>query len=102
MHQTGTQSPLHLFLYPQLHTQVPFQDLSFYYIRIERTRNIRIFPDVTEELGHEGKAEAADLAIGLSLGVKVGATLSTSHVQARQGILECLLEAEEFQDREVD
>ena len=36
--------------------------------------------DVAGELAHEGVAEAADLVVRLALGVKVGTTLSTTHV----------------------
>lgn len=47
-------------------------------------------------------AEAADLALALALGVKVGTTLTTTEVETGQGILEDLLETKELQDREVD
>lgn len=57
---------------------------------------------MSEELGHERNAEAPDLAVGFALGVEVGATLASSHAQASQSILECLLEAEELKDRKVD
>jgi hypothetical protein len=58
--------------------------------------------DVLAELPHEGNAELADLVVGLALGVEVGTTLATAHVEAGQSILEDLLETEELQDREVD
>lgn len=64
--------------------------------------NIGVLPNVSEELAHEGDAEATDFAVRLALGVKVRASLSTSHVQAGEGVLEGLLETQEFEDREVD
>jgi hypothetical protein len=57
---------------------------------------------VAEELCHEGHAEAADFVIGFTLWVEIGAALSAANVQASQTIFECLFEAEEFQDGEVD
>ena len=54
------------------------------------------------QLAHEAVAEAADLAVGLALGVEVGATLATAHVEAGQGVLEDLLEAQELEHGEVD
>jgi hypothetical protein len=38
--------------------------------------------------------ESPDLVVRLALGVKVGSTLSTSHHQTSQGVLEDLLETE--------
>jgi hypothetical protein len=58
--------------------------------------------NVLVKFTHEGNAEAADLAVGLALGVEVGATLATAHVEAGQGVLEDLLEAQELEDAEVD
>jgi len=57
---------------------------------------------VLVQLAHEAVAEAADLAVGLALGVEVGATLATAHVEAGQGVLEDLLEAQELEHGEVD
>jgi hypothetical protein len=57
---------------------------------------------VLAELGHEGDTETADLVVRLALGVEVRTTLTTTHVQAGEGILEDLLETEELQDRQVD
>lgn len=64
--------------------------------------DIGVFADVAAELGHEGVAKAANLAVGLSLGVKVGATLAATHGEAGECILECLFEAEELEDGEID
>jgi len=38
--------------------------------------------------------ESPDLVVGLALGVKVGSSLSTTHHQTSQGVLEDLLETE--------
>lgn len=64
--------------------------------------DVGVGANVLAQLGHEGDAEAADLVVGLALGVEVGTTLTTTHVQAGQGILEDLLEAEELEDGQVD
>jgi hypothetical protein len=63
--------------------------------------NISVGTDVLAQLGHERDTEATDLVIGLALGVEVGATLTTAHVEASQGILEDLLEAEELENGQV-
>lgn len=47
-------------------------------------------------------AESTDLAVALALGVKVGSTLSSSHVETSERILEDLLKAKELEDGEVD
>lgn len=64
--------------------------------------NVSVLTDVLAQLGHEGDTEAANLVVGLALGVEVRATLATTHVKAGQGILEDLLEAEELQDGQVN
>lgn len=64
--------------------------------------DVGIGTDVLAQLGHEGHAEATDLVVGLALGVEVGTTLTTTHVQAGQSILEDLLETKELQDGQVD
>ena len=58
--------------------------------------------DVLVELPHEGNAELADLVVRLALGVEVGTTLATTHVEAGKSILEDLLETQELEDRKVD
>ena len=50
------------------------------------------------KLGHEALAEAHNLHVGLTLGVKVGTALAAADGQTGQGILEYLLEAEELDD----
>lgn len=64
--------------------------------------HVGVGANVLAELGHEGHAEATDLVVGLALGVEVRATLATAHVQASEGVLEDLLEAQELEDGEVD
>lgn len=58
--------------------------------------------NVLVKLPHESNAELADLVVRLALGVKVGTTLATAHVEASKGILEDLLETQELEDGEVD
>ena len=57
---------------------------------------------MAEQFTHESSAESSYLPIGLSFGIEVGPTLSTSHIQSGKCILEGLLEAKEFQDRQVN
>ena len=47
-------------------------------------------------------AEPTNFIVRLALGVEVGATLSTTHAEAGESILEDLLEAKELEDGEVD
>jgi hypothetical protein len=68
--------------------------------------DIGVVTNVSGEFGHEGAAllsalpmaecthESPDLVVGLALGVKVGSSLSTTHHQTSQGVLEDLLETE--------
>ena len=58
--------------------------------------------DVVGQLAHEREANTADLGVGLGLEVDTETTLGTTHVQTGQGVLEDLLETQEFQDGEVD
>ena len=64
--------------------------------------HVGVGPDVAEELGHEGLAEAHDLVVALALGVEVGAALAAAHGQRGERVLEDLLEGQELQDAEVD
>jgi hypothetical protein len=63
--------------------------------------DVRVRADVPGQLGHERRAEAADLAVGLALGVEVRAALAAAHGEPRERVLERLLEAEELEDRQV-
>jgi hypothetical protein len=58
--------------------------------------------DVLVKLPHEGNAELADLVVRLALGIEVGTTLATAHVEAGQSILEDLLKTKELEDGQVD
>jgi hypothetical protein len=64
--------------------------------------HISVGTNVSAQLTHERNAEAANLGVRLSLGVEVGTTLTTTHHEAGNGILEDLLEAQELEDRKVD
>lgn len=64
-------------------------------------RDVGVLSDVARKLLHEGLAETTDLRVRLALGVEVRTTLSTSHIQAGECILESLFETEEFEDGEV-
>lgn len=57
--------------------------------------------NVLVELSHEGLAEARDLGNGASLGVEVRASLSSSHGECGQAVLEHLLEAQELDDAQT-
>lgn len=46
--------------------------------------------------------EATDLGVRLALGVKVTSTLTTTHRETSESVLEDLLKPEELQDRKVD
>ena len=63
--------------------------------------NVRVRSDVAGELGHEGLAKAHHLIVTLSLRIEVRTAFAAAHRQRRQGILENLLKAEEFQHAEV-
>jgi hypothetical protein len=58
--------------------------------------------DMAEQLGHERLAEAHDLVIGSTLGIKVGAALGAAEGKAGQRVLEDLLEAEKLDDAGID
>lgn len=64
-------------------------------------RDVGVLANVARELLHEGLAETADLRVRLALRVEVRATLSSSHIQAGERILESLFETEELEDGEV-
>ena len=64
--------------------------------------NIRIGTNMPAQLPHKRIAELPDLRVALPLGVKVTPALTTTNIQARQRILEDLLESQELEDRQVD
>ena len=64
--------------------------------------NVGHLADVAVQLGHEALAEAHHLAVRAALGVEVGAALAAADRQARQRVLEHLLESEELDHPEVD
>src|SRR5699024_4401131 len=54
------------------------------------------------KLGHERLAEPHYLTVGATLGIEVAASLAPTDGQSSQRVLEDLLEAEEFDDAQVD
>lgn len=64
-------------------------------------RHVRVSTNVARQFHGKGFDEAADLVGRLALRVKVGATLTTTDVEARERILENLLKAKEFEDAQV-
>ena len=60
-----------------------------------------VLTNVLVELSHEGLAEACDLSIGAALGVEVCASLSSSHGECGQTVLEDLLKAQELDDAQT-
>src|SRR5690606_500199 len=65
-------------------------------------RHVRVLTDVAVQLGHEGLAEAHDLAVGTAPGVEVRAALAPADRHAGERVLEDLLEPEELHDAQVD
>ena len=63
---------------------------------------VDILTDVAIELGHKCLAETHHFGVGLAAGIEVAAALGAADRQAGQSILIDLLEAEEFNDREID
>src|SRR5262249_13826850 len=63
--------------------------------------HVDVFADVAVELGHHRFAEAHHLAVRLPFRIEIGAALRAAHRQARQAVLQNLLEAEELEDRQV-
>ena len=57
---------------------------------------------MAEQFTHESIAEPSYFLVGLSFGIEVGPALSASHIQSGKSILKSLLEAKEFQDRQVN
>ena len=63
--------------------------------------NVDVGTDMAVQFDHEGLAEAHDLGFGSARRIEIRAAFSAAHRQAGEGILECLFEAQEFQDRGV-
>ena len=56
---------------------------------------------MARKLGHEGLAKTHHFGVGLALRIEVCATLSATHRQAGQGVLENLLKAQELDNGQV-
>ena len=65
-------------------------------------RHIDVRADVAVELRHEALAEMHDLVVRLAVRIEVRTALRAADGQARERVLEHLLEREEFQNVEVD
>lgn len=65
-------------------------------------RHVTGWAEVSVQLGHERLTEATDLAVALSLGIKVRSTLAATHGKTRQGVLEDLLKAQELENVFID
>lgn len=61
-------------------------------------RHVSGWAEVPVQLGHERLTEATDLAVALSLGIKVRSTLAATHGKTRKGVLEDLLKAQELEN----
>ena len=64
--------------------------------------NVTVGTEVLPEAENEGLAETHDLTVALAAGREVAAAFGATHGEGCEGVFECLLEAEEFQNREVD
>ena len=64
-------------------------------------RHVGVGPEVAIELQHQRLAEAHHLSLALALGIEIAAPLAAAHGQGGEGILEGLLEGEEFEHREI-
>jgi len=69
--------------------------------RMSRTQN-QALTNVLVQLSHEGLAEASDLRDGSAFGVEVRASLSSSHGECCQAVLEDLLKTQKLDDAESD
>ena len=65
-------------------------------------RYIHIRTQVAPQFQHKCLAETHDFRIALATGGEVRTAFTATHRKRSQCILECLLEAEEFQNRKVD
>lgn len=66
------------------------------------TRYVSVGTNVLPQLTHKRDTKPTNLAITPALGVEIRPTLPAAHVQARQRILEHLLEAQELQHAQID
>ena len=57
---------------------------------------------MAEEFAHKALAEAHDFHIALALRIEIRAAFAAAHGKAGQGVFENLLEAQEFDDAQVD
>ena len=64
--------------------------------------HILVGPDVAVKFVHERLAEAHNLSVAAATWGKVGTTLGTAHGECSKSVLECLLEAEELHNGQVD
>lgn len=64
-------------------------------------RHVHVGADMAVQLTHEGLAKAHDFGVALALGIEVRTALAAAHGQGGQGILEGLLEGEEFEYAQV-
>src|SRR5690606_25981992 len=63
--------------------------------------DVGVLAHVAVQLGHEGLAEAHDLAVAAAVRIEVGAALAAADGQAGEGVLADLLEAESLHDAAV-
>ena len=56
---------------------------------------------MTVQLGHQRLAETHYFTLAFAFRIKIRATFPAAHRQCGQGIFQCLLKAEEFEDGEV-
>ena len=64
-------------------------------------RNVHVRTDYLIQLTHECLAETHNLSVALTAGSKVRTSLTATHRQSGERILECLLETEELQNAKV-
>ena len=64
--------------------------------------HVGVLTQVAVQLGHEGLAETHHLGIGPAVRVEIGTALAAADGQTGQGVLEDLLESQEFDDAQVD
>ena len=65
-------------------------------------RYILVRTDMAIQLVHESLTETHHLIVGASANREVGTSLTATHGQCRQRVLESLFETEELQDAQVD